>query len=169
MLNAWDWRINSKMVLMISDRQDEPRRVLPVAVWSCIMAFVGLTACGTVNDQGVNDPFEAENRSTYELNKTLDRTIVRPLAEGASFIPKPIKQGVANFAGNLDVPTSVVNDLLQAKVGKAVFHIPAMAGDQLIYTVRVEGFQADRKTPPLIRRLTLHTLFGDVAGLFELT
>ena len=120
MLSAQQGRINSKMVLMISDCQDEPRRVLPVAVWTCIMAFVGLTACGTVNDQGINDPFEAENRSTYELNKNIDRTIVRPLAEGASFIPKPIKQGVANFAGNLDVPNSVVNDLLQAKVGKAV-------------------------------------------------
>ena len=108
------------MVLMISDRQDEPRRTVPNALWPCIVAFVGLTACGTVNDQGINDPFEKENRSMFELDKYVDRTIIRPIAEGASFIPKPVKQGVANFADNLDVPTSVVNDVLQAKLGKAV-------------------------------------------------
>jgi 3-hydroxyacyl-[acyl-carrier-protein] dehydratase len=30
-----------------------------------------------------------------------------------------------------------------AKVSKAVFHRPALAGDQLIYTARVEEFQGD--------------------------
>ena len=120
MLIARAGRINSKMVLMISDRQDEPRRTVPSTLWPCIVAFIGLTACGTVNDQGLNDPFETENRQTYELNKTLDKNIVRPIAEGATFIPAPVKRGVANFADNLEVPTSVVNDVLQAKLGKAV-------------------------------------------------
>ena len=134
---AWAGRINSKMVLMISDRRDEPCRRVPAAVWLCIVAFFGLTACGGVADQGINDPFEKENRSTFELNKNVDRTIIRPIAEGASFIPKPVKQGVANFADNLDVPTSVVNDLLQAKVGKAVENTLRFAVNS---TVGIGGF-----------------------------
>ena len=114
-------RINFKMVLMSSDRKYLPRRRVRSAVWPCIVAFAGLTACSSVTDQGINDPFEKENRSTFELNRNVDRTIIRPIAEDASkIIPEPVKQGVANFADNLDVPTSVVNDLLQAKVGKAV-------------------------------------------------
>ncbi|NEX45982.1 MlaA family lipoprotein [Pseudotabrizicola algicola] len=69
---------------------------------------------------GFSDPLEANNREIHEFNRSVDRAILRPVANtfrsgtpGAR--PGPVMQGVTNFAQNLDVPGAVVNTLLQGR------------------------------------------------------
>ena len=87
-----------------------------------VVAFVGLSACGPrAVTPGINDPFEAENRQTHALNLALDKNVIRPIARSANkVVPQPMVQGISNFAGNLDLPGMVVNDLLQLRPGRAV-------------------------------------------------
>lgn len=71
--------------------------------------------------QGFNDPLEANNRQVHDFNRSVDRAILRPSARGyGTSFPQPVKQGIANFAGNLDAPGDVVNNLLQGRPHYAV-------------------------------------------------
>ncbi len=65
---------------------------------------------------GDNDPREAENREVHAFNRAVDKAIVKPLSGGyGSGVPAPVKQGVVNFAGNLDLPGDVLNNLVQGR------------------------------------------------------
>lgn len=60
------------------------------------------------------DPYEGTNRAMHAVNRGIDRALVRPTAKVYGFaLPKPAKQGISNFAGNLDLPGDVVNGILQ--------------------------------------------------------
>jgi len=92
----------------------------------CRLAFLmlvvaGVSACGKAEvARGINDPYEAHNRAVHETNKKIDRTILRPLTGGTGgVVPKPVMQGISNFAGNVSLPQSFVNDVLQANVDDA--------------------------------------------------
>jgi phospholipid-binding lipoprotein MlaA len=62
----------------------------------------------------INDPFESGNRKVHELNKTLDRTIIKPVSGAYDSVSKgPISKGVSNFSANMSLPGVMVNDLLQ--------------------------------------------------------
>ena len=68
-----------------------------------------------------SDPLEGLNRSVYTFNNTADKYILRPVASGYDkIVPKPAKKGVANFFSNLGEPLSVLNNLLQGKVDRAL-------------------------------------------------
>ncbi len=67
-----------------------------------------------------NDPFEKINRSILEFNLDADRVILKPVAKSwRKIVPTPVRKGVGNFFSNLWQPMTVVNDLLQGKVGQA--------------------------------------------------
>ncbi len=70
--------------------------------------------------QGINDPHETENREMHAFNVAADKHVLKPVSR---VFGKPggggAQQGVANFAGNLDLPGAVVNNLLQFRIGKA--------------------------------------------------
>jgi phospholipid-binding lipoprotein MlaA len=86
-----------------------------------IVAILGLSACGPAPaPSGINDPYEKQNRETHKFNQTIDKNVIRPIALGATVIPKPISKGVANFGDNLGLPNIVINDLLQARFEDAV-------------------------------------------------
>ncbi len=99
-----------------------PTRTRRKGLMVAAVLALGLQACApAVAPQGINDPFEKQNRATHALNLKLDTYIVRPLANKATrVLPEPVVQGVSNFAGNLDLPGMVANDLLQAKFGAAL-------------------------------------------------
>lgn len=82
---------------------------------------LALSACGPAPmATGINDPYEASNRRVHAFNKTLDRNFVSPGADAyGSTIPEPVRNGVTNFAGNIDLPRVVVNDLLQGNIEDA--------------------------------------------------
>lgn len=62
------------------------------------------------------DPYEKINRGIYKFNDALDTFILRPIASGYDFItPTPIRKGVNNFFDNVDMLTTIPNDILQGK------------------------------------------------------
>ncbi len=72
-------------------------------------------------EQGINDPFEAQNRAVHETNVTLDRTLVKPMSGAYGHIlPEPVRQGISNFSANVNLPGVVVNDLLQLNIDHAL-------------------------------------------------
>lgn len=83
---------------------------------------VSLSACATPEvASGIYDPYEIQNRQIHEDNKKIDEFIFRPAANSyGDTLPRPIITGFGNFAANLSLPRSVVNKLLQFKVGDAL-------------------------------------------------
>ncbi len=96
------------------------RKLYSFPKWAGIM-LVALAACTAPTPHGINDPNEAINRKTHEFNRDLDRTLIRPISGAyGRGLPKPVRQGIGNFASNLGLPSVVVNDLLQFKIGMAL-------------------------------------------------
>nr|WP_252731481.1 VacJ family lipoprotein [Lentibacter algarum] len=93
-------------------------------VISAVLISVTLAGCnnpGAGHDPALAfDPFEERNRNNHELNKSIDRAVVRPAGNGyVKIIPKPVQKGVSNFSANLGMPSLVVNNLLQGRIGDA--------------------------------------------------
>lgn len=107
----------------MSHRETKRRmRHFPAGIAAVTLSALSLAACAPAPaPQGIYDPYEKQNRATHELNLTLDKNVIRPLARGANkVIPEPVVQGVSNFASNLDLPGMVVNDVLQLRLDRAV-------------------------------------------------
>ena len=87
-----------------------------------IVAMLALASCGPATPtNGISDPNKAQNRAVHRFNLALDKNILRPIATSASdVVPEPVEQGVVNFADNLELPGTVVNNILQLRLGKAV-------------------------------------------------
>ncbi|MCF8474844.1 MAG: VacJ family lipoprotein [Emcibacter sp.] len=67
-----------------------------------------------------NDPLEPMNRAIFSFNEGFDRTILEPAARFyRQFGPPDIRKGVSNFVNNWREPLTFVNDILQAKPGRA--------------------------------------------------
>ena len=72
-------------------------------------------ACGVAQAQ-VYDPLEPVNRVIFTVNDTLDRAIVRPVAQVyVDVVPRLVRNGVSNVFGNISDAFSAVNNLLQGK------------------------------------------------------
>lgn len=84
-----------------------------------VVFLASLSACAAPKDyvqgpDGINDPFERQNRGVHAFNRVLDRNLVRPAGKGYSaVVPDEIEDSVGLFADNLDRPTRVVNAALQ--------------------------------------------------------
>lgn len=80
-----------------------------------------LSACATPEDyvarDGINDPYEQQNRGVHAFNKSLDRALLRPASRGyVRAVPPEMQDMVQNFADNLSTPGLVVNNLLQGNL-----------------------------------------------------
>ncbi len=77
-----------------------------------------LGGCAT---QANKDPLEGLNRGIYKFNDTVDKAALKPIA-GAykAVLPSPVRTGVNNFFANLGTVVTIVNDLLQFKINKAM-------------------------------------------------
>ncbi len=93
----------------------------PVAM----IAMIGLAGACTKRDAGLDpsvvfDPYEKVNRTTHKLNLAVDRRLLRPAGKGyVSVVPQPVQQGVSNFSSNLSMPGTIVNNVLQGRIGEA--------------------------------------------------
>ena len=76
-----------------------------------------LAGCATTPaSRSPHDPLEPLNRGVYKFNDAIDRTVARPVAKAYhDHVPNPIRSGISNAIDNLAYPTTIVNDLLQAK------------------------------------------------------
>lgn len=63
---------------------------------------------------------EPVNRAIFAFNRTLDSTVIRPVARGYSHLPHPVRNGVRNFAQNLQEPLVFANDLLQGNMRRSI-------------------------------------------------
>jgi phospholipid-binding lipoprotein MlaA len=87
---------------------------------STVALVVGMTllvsGCAAPAKKDPRDPFERVNRATYKFNDSLDRAVLKPVAKGYKKVtPSFVQTGVSNFFSNLEQPTIIVSDLLQAK------------------------------------------------------
>jgi phospholipid-binding lipoprotein MlaA len=87
---------------------------------AAIVVAVALAASGCALGPTRDDPFEPMNRVSYRVHEVVDGRIVKPIAQAyVDYTPKPVRQAVTNFFGNIDDMFSFVNDLLQGKPDKA--------------------------------------------------
>ena len=89
--------------------------------------IVGLAGCAQAPaPTGTNDPFEATNRYWFDRNMALTASVTRnaPPEGGAIAVDEapaeapqshPVRRAVANFGGNLGLPSVILNDLLQIR------------------------------------------------------
>jgi phospholipid-binding lipoprotein MlaA len=74
-----------------------------------------LTGCAGAHNP--NDPLEPLNRGIYRFNDTIDKAVIKPVAQGYSAVmPSVGKTMVSNFFSNLDDVVVTANDLLQFKL-----------------------------------------------------
>ncbi len=94
-------------------------RQLAILILASSVLFTG---CATINDyDDPRDPFERYNRFMYNVNDTLDNTLIKPLATGyKTVMPSPVNRGITNVFNNLVDLTSVLNNILQFKFDHAV-------------------------------------------------
>lgn len=83
-----------------------------------LIFFLLLTGCAGVRNP--SDPLEPFNRSVYQINDTVDRAVVKPVAQAYDAVmPVPFKIMAGNFISNLDDAVVTANDLLQFKFAQA--------------------------------------------------
>lgn len=85
---------------------------------TALIAALALSACATTQDvatrsDGINDPYETQNRKVHAFNKGLDKNFVRPVSQAYGVVPVEIRNTVNNFSENLSMPRVAVNSLLQ--------------------------------------------------------
>lgn len=84
------------------------------------LTAVALTGCASTHGKNPADPLESFNRGVYQFNDTVDKAIIKPVAQGYNAVmPVPGKTMVSNFFSNLDDVIITANDLLQFKFVQA--------------------------------------------------
>jgi phospholipid-binding lipoprotein MlaA len=82
-----------------------------------ICAVLALALCGCATPGGnPADPLEPFNRAMFSFNDSVDRAVLKPVAQGyRSVVPDLVRTGVSNFFSNLEDAWICVNNLLQGK------------------------------------------------------
>jgi len=83
-----------------------------------------LSACATTRPGtdrlAEKDPLEGFNRGVWAVNRGADKVVIKPVTQVYRAVaPKPARDGVRNFFGNVAEPFSFINNILQGKVDRA--------------------------------------------------
>jgi phospholipid-binding lipoprotein MlaA len=79
-----------------------------------------LSACAKPTGDDFHDPAENFNRKTHELNKKLDKALLRPAGNAYGSIISPVDDEIINnFASNLSEPSTIANQILQGRLLRA--------------------------------------------------
>ncbi|MBV2235888.1 MAG: VacJ family lipoprotein [Sterolibacterium sp.] len=96
------------------------------AMLALFLAAGVLSGCATSGNP--RDPIEGFNRAMFDINEGLDKTIVRPIAQGyETVLPSPVRKGVTNFFANIGDLFIAINNLLQGKVPEALSDVSRLA------------------------------------------
>lgn len=98
---------------------DRARSGWRLALAAVLLAIAG---CATTNaDPSARvDPFESFNRSVHAFNDAVDQAVLKPVAKGyEAVVPRPARDMVGNFFGNLADLWTAANQLLQGKPAEA--------------------------------------------------
>jgi phospholipid-binding lipoprotein MlaA len=117
-----------------------------------VVAVAMLGACARSSDPAArqeaiaqNDRFENVNRAIFEINRTLDEVLLKPMAIlYVGIVPEFGRQRITNALDNLGEPVTFVNDLLQgeferAGVTLARFLLNSTVGFLGMFDVAAEG------------------------------
>jgi len=86
------------------------------AAAAVLIAILAAGCAATPGRTVSNDRWEGFNRGVYKFNDTVDRAALKPVAKGYQKItPRWMRIGIGNFLGNLEYPSTVVNQFLQGK------------------------------------------------------
>lgn len=102
------------------------RYFLSVAVTATVLLSAGCastyspSACKALDPEEYTetyDPFESFNRSVFDFNLSLDKTLLAPLARGYKRItPDPVETGISSFYRNLKEPRNMVSSVLSGQL-----------------------------------------------------
>ena len=91
-------------------------RVVAAALVATLTAGCATGDVTPREERAQSDPWEPVNRGTYALHTAIDNATLRPIGKAyRKIVPSFIRTGITNFADNLAVPRSVVNNVLQGK------------------------------------------------------
>ncbi len=78
------------------------------------------TTDAPIDETRYEDPLEHYNRTVYDLNRTIDKYVLKPLSQLYVFItPLPVKHMVTNFFNNIYDINVFINDTLQSNISDA--------------------------------------------------
>ena len=75
----------------------------------------------------VKDCSENFNRATFAFNQSLDKAIIKPLAEGYRNLPDSVQKGTHNFVTNLSSLVTIPNNILQGDIKLAIINTARLA------------------------------------------
>lgn len=84
---------------------------------------LSLGACATIDPEFADprDPYESFNRTVHDMNQAIDEAVLQPVSKRYKAItPEPVDQGITNFFNNMDDVISLVNNVLQFKISRAM-------------------------------------------------
>ena len=86
-----------------------------------LSALAGCATTQTQNGVGDDDPIEPANRVFFNINETLDKHLLKPVAEAyVDITPAPVRTSVTNFYDNLTYLNVILNDFLQGKFNQGL-------------------------------------------------
>ena len=87
----------------------------PLVLTALAVALLGLAGCA-IQPPRTEDPWQHFNRKTFAFNEKVDKAVVRPVAVGYRKVTTAtMRKLIGNFYSNIELPVSIVNDLLQAR------------------------------------------------------
>lgn len=95
---------------------------LILRLWSpLVLSFmVGCASLPAGHIADERDPWERYNRAMFEFNETLDRTVIKPVAEFyRDVVPEVFQWGFRNFVGNIRDVATAIHHLVQGKPADA--------------------------------------------------
>ena len=83
-----------------------------------------LNGCACLHKKNLEanpDPYEQFNREVFDMNDTLDKVILKPIATVyITLLPHPFVIGINNGFNNLSMIPTIINDLLQCNFYQAL-------------------------------------------------
>ncbi len=90
-------------------------RPRPLVRTALAVALLSLAGCA-IQPPKTEDPWQNVNRKTFAFNEKVDKAVVRPVAVGYRKVTTAtMRKLIGNFYSNIELPVSIVNDLLQAR------------------------------------------------------
>ena len=97
--------------------------------------------------ESTKDCFEPLNRATFALNKSLDKTVFKPIAKGYRTLPAPIKTSTGNVLDNLSNLITIPNNILQGEIKKAGINTGRLAINTTIGILGIFDVASDLGLP----------------------
>lgn len=96
-------------------------KLFVVAIFTLLLSACSSTPPGEQTASDPKDPLESINRASWTFTwDYADKYVLKPASEGyVEYMPTGLRSGVHNMALNLNEPSTIINNLLQAKFSDA--------------------------------------------------